>query len=208
MKFDKFDMRLMAGIRYAKYNNNLDSKIQNYCVSQWNNGQRRVEEFQCDERWAHLERNIHNRVSGVGPRLGISFSVPFEIAGNKFKWISNTTGALLFTTQDFEQVTRWQYWNNQRKSQPPYLFNAFRKGYDRNDVNNDKWNNFSYTLGLEKGIQYSVPLSEGVSLDITAGYRYEGHFNAIYTSALTLPPIDRFGQYGVMPTISIFMGHF
>jgi len=196
IKFDKFDMRLMTGIRYAKYNNNLDSKIENYCMSQWVNSLRRVDEFDCNKRWAHLERNIHNRVSGVGPRLGVSFSVPFEIAGNKFKWISNTTGALLFTTQDFEHVTRWQNWNHTNQDKPAYLVNGFRKGYDRNDNNNDRWSSMSYTLGLEKGIQYSVPLSEGVSLDITAGYRYEGHFNTIYTSALTLPPLDRFGQYG------------
>lgn len=182
-RLKKMDLRLMGGVRFEKYSHHYLDKREHDCLDQ----------FACSladaiprRKYSPLDytRNINVDGMSIGPRIGLSASIPFKIIGNDFKFIFGLDTAWLLVMPEFyhtDERISYSPTAADPKARPVYTF--VRPNYD------DYRATSSMSVGANAGFQHSFNLAKGITLVATAGYHFDGRYQTgLYTSSYSHPP--------------------
>ncbi len=169
MKLKRVNLRLMAGLRHTTHKMRFDGFRKNDCFSHFN---------KCSSRTYDFHRIIDLKNAAIGPRIGLSFEVPLPIENYDLKFVGAINGAFLISnhnwSHDFEIITTVP-------NQPP--FHSFYR-----EDSDFKATRISTSLDLEGGIKFTHKLADGITLETTAGYRFDGYYGEMFTASI----VDRF----------------
>jgi len=172
-KLKRMDLRLVAGVKYAEHNMRFDSYRKGDCNDYYR--------FQTHNSCAIESFAIHRLIdlsnAGAGPKAGVSVEIPFQIENYNFSFIGKAEGSVIVSIHKSRQqhlTTLYTPKNPGGRIRPwPHAPEISAK------------TNISYTMGLKGGIKYFHKLSEGITLETTAGYYFDGYYGELFTASYT-----------------------
>jgi len=178
-KAGKTKIRIMGGIRNAKYN---QTTLENYTVENTGNGNH----FQYKE----YDSKYIRKMEGLGHRMGVSFIMP--IGNSNFSIIGETNWANLFMQKDSINMVETNVFTlrsllsaGMPHSEPHEHIHDLlsHQEFTTSCLQCEK---VVYNFDLEIGIQHESKITENLIFQVAFGYRYDAQYNVrdkIYTSS-------------------------
>jgi len=163
---DPVKIRLSAGIRYAEFHQATYIYRENEC---WHNPCTTVlEDNHREFPFIHSKRSILFDSIGIGPKVGLSFSLPLNFLN--LSLIAATDWAILFSHNDDRDLLEVRRMD---KGKLDFMLDS-----EEVSIVDDKDDSFNIiNFNIEGGIQHAYKLSETSSFLLTAGYKYEGLYS-------------------------------